>query len=239
MKNFLLAALVLSSLLFTSCRKDLDGAGSVITKVVDFQQPIHSLESRSSFNIRLVQVRNVADERVEITGYENLVDYAIARMSGNALVLERTDRFDISRNDLRLTVYTANLDEIIVEGSGDITTDGYYDFGSTLEIFGNGSGDLYVNGYARNVAISANGSGDIELGGECNLLDIRSTGSGNIRAFRFEADEVDVRSTGSGNIEVDAFLFLDANISGSGSVFYEGNPAVRSVISGTGSLVRR
>jgi Putative auto-transporter adhesin, head GIN domain len=63
------------------------------------------------------------------------------------------------------------------------------------------------------------------------------SGSGKVYASNLEADKCDVRISGSGDVEINVKSDLDANISGSGSVTYKGNPShVNSHSSGSGKV---
>ncbi len=63
------------------------------------------------------------------------------------------------------------------------------------------------------------------------------TGSGKVLAANLETDKCDIRISGSGDVEINVKSELEANISGSGSVSYKGNPNhVNSHASGSGHI---
>jgi len=63
------------------------------------------------------------------------------------------------------------------------------------------------------------------------------SGSGKVLAAELEANRCDIRISGSGDVEINVKNEIEANISGSGTVSYKGNPAkVNSHASGSGSV---
>jgi hypothetical protein len=85
--------------------------------------------------------------------------------------------------------------------------------------------------------VSVTGAGDFRLeGSKQEALDIVITGSGNISAFDMEVNDCTIRVSGVGNCEVNVAESLDVLISGVGNVFYMGDPAVSSEVSGVGEI---
>jgi len=84
------------------------------------------------------------------------------------------------------------------------------------------------------------GSGNMKLGGKASALTINIAGSGDVFAPNLAAEKVSVGISGSGSAEVSAGSSLKANISGSGSVVYSGEPgSVDTNVSGSGRVKRR
>jgi hypothetical protein len=85
------------------------------------------------------------------------------------------------------------------------------------------------------VAIS--GSGRLAAAGAVDSLNLGISGSGRADLAGLRARDASVDISGSGSARVDARESLKADISGSGSVTYSGNPAaVQKSISGSGSV---
>lgn len=85
--------------------------------------------------------------------------------------------------------------------------------------------------------VSITGAGDFSLDGDRqDLLDIHITGTGNVSAFEMEAKDCIIRISGAGNCEVNVSDNLDVIVSGVGNIFYLGQPALRSDISGVGKV---
>jgi len=135
----------------------------------------------------------------------------------------------------------ANLD-LSVSGSGSLKAE--VDVTGSLEADVSGSGDLEVRGKCRaydsdvsgsgSVTLALNitdvadfgvsGSGKIEASGTASTVKVSISGSGKVLAANLETNTCDVRISGSGDVEINVKEALDANISGSGSVSYKGDP---------------
>ena len=96
-----------------------------------------------------------------------------------------------------------------------------------------------MNTDAEDVTIDISGSGTVVLEGKGDDGDIEISGSGTLYAEDFSTHTFQIEISGSGKCEVNVSQTLDADISGSGSVYYKGNPEkVRSNISGSGRVRR-
>ncbi|MEJ0056462.1 MAG: DUF2807 domain-containing protein [Bacteroidota bacterium] len=118
---------------------------------------------------------------------------------------------------------------------GDLSLKGTcYNFDSDIS----GSGKVILTITVRDQAdFGVSGSGKIEASGSAKEVKTHISGSGKVYASNLEADKCDVRISGSGDVEINVKSDLDANISGSGSVTYKGNPShVNSHSSGSGKV---
>ena len=122
-----------------------------------------------------------------------------------------------------------------VSGSGDLTFKGT---GESLESAVSGSGKVNVSAtIAGKIEVSVSGSGKVIASGTANQIGARISGSGKVLAANLEVSKCEVRISGSGDVEINVKDSLDANISGSGSVTYKGNPSqVNSHASGSGNV---
>lgn len=104
-----------------------------------------------------------------------------------------------------------------------------------------GSGDIFfgLTG-AHHAIILQSGSGDITLRPSYTpILEVTSSGSGDLHAFGVLTLSAELEMSGSGNAEVYSFDgAVKADIAGSGSVYYKGNPYyVKANITGTGAMI--
>lgn len=144
--------------------------------------------------------------------------------------------------------------EIKVSGSGNIEAEIE---AADVEAKVSGSGDLMLKGKMRSMESGISGSGKIDFTGNVNgLIDIgisgsgrftamgsaneiktSISGSGKVNAAELAVDRCDVRISGSGDVVVNVRTSLNANISGSGTVTYKGNPTeFNTHSSGSGSV---
>jgi hypothetical protein len=92
---------------------------------------------------------------------------------------------------------------------------------------------------AKSFAIAISGSGKVGASGKAELAKMTISGSGSIDASDLPATTVTVVISGSGDAVVNATEELDAQIRGSGSIEYIGDPQVNQRVTGSGRIRRR
>jgi hypothetical protein len=153
------------------------------------------------------------------------------------------------------TKITANSLDLAVSGSGSLTLDA--DVTGDVEANVSGSGDIELKGKCKNFDSDISGSGEVEMNmaiagtadfsisgsgkakasGSSDEVKATISGSGKVLAANMQTNRCDVRISGSGDVEINVAKELNANISGSGSVSYKGDPnKVNSNASGSGSV---
>ncbi len=174
---------------------------------------------------------------VEIEADENLIQYIRTRVSGNTLILDQGTRKCLrSDNPIRIRVNMPEVEYLNLTGSGMITGDNIHSDELRVELTGSGLIDLMgLNVLLLDALIT--GSGEIILWGETVDSDLDITGSGRIKSFHMESTNCIANISGSGNMEVKVEKLLTVYISGSGSIYYQGNPSVVANITGTGAVI--
>ena len=122
-------------------------------------------------------------------------------------------------------------------------------FAPVASIVNTGSGMIEVCPYGQNMSLTNSGSGNFYVNFGCVIphigplkyqkLSVDNSGSGSITTeFNgFFATYSTILNSGSGDVHVNADT-LDVTISGSGNVFYKGNPKIiGETITGTGELI--
>lgn len=137
-----------------------------------------------------------------------------------------------------LHVYSSFLTEIENGSSGTFETAGKI-CGAEVKfgIIGNGQIKAENLHYNTVKAKIMTGSGDILLAGVCNYADLSVIGSGEIRAHDLKAQQVKCTITGNGNIGCYALSKLTTLSTGSGNVFYNGQPEIKKRSIGTGKVI--
>lgn len=220
MKNVItLSIIALSTVLFTSCRKNsLRGHGSIESETRNLSS-FTSIQADGSTDI---EVYPSSTNKVIVTGYGNLIPIYETEVRGNTLYLDfKRGYWNIMNNNITVTVYTTDMSSIHLNGSGKVHI---YDgmTSSTMEVDVNGSGDVQVddNNFQR--------------------FDCKVNGSGAIKARNADCEAVYANISGSGDIEVSVSELLEAKISGSGNIDYWGTPeVVNTDISGSGKVTKR
>lgn len=199
-----------------SCSKyKIKGEGSVISET-RYLSAISSVNLNGSEDLEIIPS---SENKIIVTGYQNLVPEFETNVSGSTLNLEFDDKFfNVRNNNIKLTLYTTNMSRLDINGSGNATIKDSLK-SDNLYISVNGSGNVYAYAnYMENITVSVNGSG-------------------NINARQATGQNVNARISGSGNIEISVLEKLDAKISGSGEINYWGNPSVVNAdISGSGKI---
>lgn len=122
-----------------------------------------------------------------------------------------------------------------ISGSGNIRMRGKC---NNLQSQLSGSGGLVADiAVANKLDIGISGSGKFEARGSANSVKASISGSGRVKAADLETNACDIKIGGSGSVEINVKSELTANISGSGSVNYRGNPShVNANSSGSGKV---
>jgi hypothetical protein len=151
----------------------------------------------------------------------------------------------IIANNIDLNVSGSGNMKVEVEASGDMESDvsgsGNIELEGKCKNFNSdvsGSGKVIMSLTASGDAeFGVSGSGKIEASGSASRVKTSISGSGKVLAGNLETNSCEVRITGSGDVEINVKNELDANITGSGSVRYKGNPSkINSHSSGSGHV---
>lgn len=136
---------------------------------------------------------------------------------------------------MKLEIESSDEVEADVSGSGNLQLKGS-SRGIDSDVSGSGRIvlDMSINGEAD---FSISGSGRIEARGKAKEVSTAISGSGKVMGADLETNRCKIRISGSGGVEIHVLDELDANISGSGSVGYRGNPSkVNGSSSGSGRV---
>lgn len=178
----------------------------------------------------------------EVNVYVTVSNIDGLSVSGSGDIIGETK---ITTRDIELNVSGSGNLQVEVEASGDMDADV------------SGSGDLFVKGrcasldsdvsgsgkvnaslvIADRADFGISGSGKVEASGTASEVKVAISGSGKVLAANLETNTCNVRISGSGDVEISVKNEIDANITGSGSVRYRGEPAkISSHASGSGSV---
>jgi hypothetical protein len=178
----------------------------------------------------------------KITVYITVPNIEAVSVSGSGDIIGeskiRTDDLNLNvsgSGSLSLDVEANGDVEADVSGSGDMDLKGHF---QSFESDVSGSGKVILSAIIDNTAdFGISGSGRIEASGSADNVKTAISGSGKVLAANLETNRCDIRISGSGDVEINVKNELDANISGSGSVSYRGNPKkVNSHASGSGKV---
>lgn len=184
---------------------------------------------------------NFGDDE-KITVYITVPEIDGVSVSGSGNVIGQSK---IKTNDLDLKVSGSGSMALDVDASGDVEADvsgsGNMDLRGHFESFESdisGAGKVTLSASIDTSAdFQISGSGRIEAKGSADVVKSDISGSGKVLAADLRTNRCEVRISGSGDVEINVVNELDANISGSGSVSYRGEPKkVNSRASGSGKV---
>jgi Putative auto-transporter adhesin, head GIN domain len=213
---FGVAALVLAALACSTISTGTNqviGSGHLVTETRTVG-PFASIELDGSADVK---VTLGTTQSVTVEADDNILPLIETTVTAGKLVVGTRPLTNISTRDgVRVTIVTTSLKGLKLSGSGNIDVAGMT--GPDLSVELPGSGNITISGAADQVTIDLQGSGNVF----CNEL---------------RAHSATVTLNGSGNVKVYADQSLDAKLSGSGTIRYEGNPArFTKSITGSGSI---
>jgi hypothetical protein len=187
------------------------GSGNLETEQRDLG-PFVRIQSEIGIDL---QIKIGEPQSVSLTIDDNLLDNVKTRVRGKTLVISSRGSFSTHRNAV-IEITVAKLEEISLEGSGDIRVDG-------------------LNGERFDFNLA--GSGSLIASGKVQELEISVDGSGNVDTEDLTADDVHVEVNGSGDVKVAAAKSFDGVINGSGNIIYFGDPEdISTNVYGSGSI---
>jgi hypothetical protein len=183
-------------------------------------------------------VRIGSEYSVVLEGDSDLLSRVITEVKGKRLIF-KTENFRWSGNQ-KLTAYVTlpSVEGLSLSGSGKINVESPLT-GSALDLAISGSGRLIagdLNYDKLNCSISGSGSFDLTGKGKINTAGISISGSGGYDAPALELVTLDARISGSGSCDCFVTERLVASISGSGDIYYSGNPRMDIRSSGSGKV---
>ena len=138
---------------------------------------------------------------------------------------------------IALTKATAENAILELHGSGNLSCENIT--AKLLAVTLDGSGDITLPALATGKLYLQNtGSGSIrQLKGVAAEVLLENNGSGNITAAELDGSSISIVNAGSGNIAVGACETLNAQITGSGNIRYQGTPKnMRTNVTGSGTI---
>lgn len=234
MKNIILSMFcAASALTITSCHR-INGEGPTITQTYGYTG-FNGICAGIDGDVYFTQD---SIYKVEIVGQANIISEIQTSVKNGILQMHFKPLANIGRHT-RLTAYVSapaayNLD---LTGSGTIKVLQPL-ISSDLTLNVSGSGDVFVaqlNG--TNLYSTISGGGNITVAnGNVRNETLEISGSGDINMLNILTKYCSTNTSGSGTTKVNVSNDLDVTISGSGGVYYLGNPSIHSSISGSGRV---
>jgi len=178
---------------------------------------------------------------ISVEADENLLPYIETTVEEGGLSIRSKEHVNLkSRSKMIVYVSMTQVRSLKLSGSGNINGSGAFTNDASTDISVSGSGNLSLafNTF-KELDLSVSGSGNMKLEGSSKSITAKVSGSGNIDCSNTSSDDVIAKVSGSGNIRVYPSKSIDAQISGSGDVFYKGDvQKINSKISGSGRVIK-
>lgn len=220
---------IIGILSIISCTRDLGEYIQVRVDSPDFIQ----LRNDASVDIILTQGNGFS---IDFEGYELVFDDLEFRVINHKLIIEQHGHY-WSSGKSKLYITVPDLTRIEITSSGDIYGDNRFRINGDLELRIAGSGDLDLNLDVKELYTTVQGSGNLYLRGYAGLHDLELDGSGEVRAYPLQTRQTRITSYGSGDAEIFAQNSLYARLRGSGNIYFIGYPIVDYTVTGSGSLI--
>lgn len=230
MKNLLI--LLIASISFISCAS-ISGNGNVRDEKRDLSN-IQTVKSSGSID---VQIKSGNEYSLVVENDENLLPYVITDIDNGILNIHYKHGYSIMNDHAKVIVTAPTLQKLISSGSADLSSDGVIQSSNEIEINTSGSGDINLQIDAPSVNATGSGSGNISLSGRTKDFFCKVSGSGNINCNNLKSENAEIRVSGSSDVHVFASVSLKVNVTGSGDVYYGGNPTSPEIhIAGSGTV---
>ncbi len=209
----------MASVIFVSCNV-ISGNGNVHSEKRDISN-FHGVRTSGSID---VEIKGGDGYSLSVEDDENLLPYIVTEVNDGILNIHYKNGYNISNDHAKIYVSSPSLDKIITSGSGDIIGNGTIKSSSQIEFNLSGSGDVEAQADAPSIKVTGSGSGNIKLAGRTKDFDCRVSGSGDVNCAALQSENANITISGSGDAHVFASVHLTASTSGSGDIFYLGNP---------------
>ncbi len=210
---------------------DVEGTGEPVTKTIVVSM-LNGITVDGPMDVRVTRGDT---QRVQIIAQGELIDLVKTKVDNGMWKISTSKSFTTNREfTVHLTV--PMLNSVVIEGSGDVMSEGVYGSGKTY-LSVNGSGGIAIDTLHEGLLeVLIDGSGSIRVNGTCRELDLTGRGSGSLKGLGLAANEAGIDLEGSGDAEVTVISRLEARITGSGSLRYRGKPEVDTKVEGSGSI---
>ncbi|MBN2480540.1 MAG: DUF2807 domain-containing protein [Bacteroidales bacterium] len=230
--NLLLAGTFIICLIAFSCTSPVSLSGQTARTTRDLPA-FASVSLAISADVLISQGDR---QQVEIEADENVIDIIETNVNGDDLVIKTEDFFWRNMGQVRIYITMPDIKALQVSGSGDITTQTPVNT-DDIRLNISGSGSIVIEDLkSGDVNATITGSGDVRITGNASANNLKAviTGSGDFRAEDLAFENAVVNITGSGTARIRVLNELKTNITGSGDVYYRGDPLIDARSTGSG-----
>ncbi|MEO7801250.1 MAG: head GIN domain-containing protein [Ginsengibacter sp.] len=229
--------IILTAMALTVCSCNVEtGSGNIISE----NRQVGSFEGVQASGSIDVNVQSGPEDQVVIEADDNILKYIITEVDNGVLEIHYKSNTNFRNTHITAHVIGKDLNRLYVSGSGNIKVTNIIKNDDRIQVKVSGSGDISAILDVPKVEAESSGSGNITLRGKCKNFEADMSGSGDLKSSELLAENADVSIAGSGTASVHCSVKLKARASGSGSIYYSGNPQDQQINkSGSGSVEKR
>lgn len=215
----------------------LASAAFAQTSQVRTPGPFTKIENNGSWDVEIT--KGSKDEvRLESSSFD--LGKVITKVEDNTLKI-KLEKGNYSTVAIKVYITVRELESVGNGGSGDMMINSDFD-AEAFSLGLSGSGSISTKMItADKLSIGMSGSGKISIaGGKADEANIGQSGSGDLEAINFSAEEVKVGKSGSGETHIGVTESFTVGASGSGNVYYRGNPTHQNFgVSGSSKVIKQ
>jgi len=225
-----LVLLTLLTILIYSCNCE-KGTGNVTTEQRSVA-PFTGIEIDGNAKVTILQSDTA---KVEITIDSNLLAFVETKIHGDMLQISTTE---CVKNITQFEIFISTPEFNKIEANGAVVISSKNIIKSEkLELVLNGAGEIKLDLDVQKLYTDITGAALIDLKGTVQEHDLNISGAGTLEAYNLSCKELDANISGSGNCKVTVTDDLDAKVSGSGYLYYKGEPKkAQTDVTGAGSI---
>ena len=174
---------------------------------------------------------------MQIETDENIFSDLDISVAGTTLNIGFKSGYSISPTQCKVSITMPALIKLQTAGSLTAIISSFNMPKDSMSIDISGSGNITARDITVNtLKVDVSGSADFSATGKAKNIIADVSGSGDIKTTDFETEKADISISGSGSAKVWVTRHLKADIGGSGSVRYKGNPVIETKSSGSGRI---
>ncbi len=199
--------------------------------------------SQNNFNALSIEGGWTADIRysetfsIQVETDENIFPYLDISLTGTTLNIGFKSGYSISPTRCKVFITMPSLMQLHTTGSLTGIISSFNKPEETMSIDIVGSGNITARDITlKSLQLEISGSAEFSAIGKAQNIKAVISGSGDIKTTDLETEKADISISGSGSAKVWVTRHLIADISGSGSILYKGQPVIETKSSVMGKI---
>ena len=197
----------------------VQGSGTLVLR----EFPVSSF-TRLHLSVRgAVELFQSNEEKVEVEGDDNLLDYLTVTNAGRTLYVTTEDKLrSPAFTQLRVRVHLRQLDKLDIAGQGTVCCANQLGVDGPLDVKVRAEGDTDLALNVAVLSVSAASQGSLTLRGQAGEVSIKTASQGHLFARELQAGQLKLRNMSEGNAELFATNTISIQHLGKGYVHYAG-----------------